>query len=62
MFTEKQLKNFSSYRRVQMSGKWNMFDPRACRATGLSDEEYTFVMNNYIQLRDAVDGALLPQA
>ena len=38
-----------------MSGKWNMFDPRAGRATGLTDKEFTFVMDNYIPLQDAVD-------
>ena len=55
MFTEKQLKNFISYRHVQMSGKWNRFDPGAGGATGLTDKEFTFVMDNYIPLRDAVD-------
>lgn len=59
MFTAKQLQDFIAYRKVQMGGKWNMFDPQARRATKLSESEYIFVMKNYNALKKEVDGALL---
>jgi len=55
MFTAKQLQDFKAYRKVQMGGKYNMFDPRAVRATKLSDAEYSFVMKNYVRLREAAE-------
>jgi hypothetical protein len=55
MFTEQQLQNFKTYRKVQMSGRWNMFYPLAQQATGLSDEEYVFVMENYTALQITAD-------
>jgi len=57
MFTDKQMKDFIAYRKVQMGGKWNMFDPQARRATKLSESEYVFVMKNYVALRDAAEKA-----
>jgi hypothetical protein len=58
MFTEKQLKDFKAYRKVQMGGRWNMFDPQARRATGLERDEYLFVMENYSELQKEVDNQL----
>jgi hypothetical protein len=55
MFTAKQLQDFKAYRKVQMGGKYNMFDPRAVRATKLADTEYSFVMKNYVALQKEVD-------
>jgi len=57
MFTAKQLQDFQAYRKVQMGGKWNMFDPRAFQATGLSESKYMFVMRNYSALQKEVDDA-----
>lgn len=54
MFTAKQLQDFIVYRKVQLSGMDNMFDPRAVRATGLSESEYIFVMKNYEALKREV--------
>jgi hypothetical protein len=59
MFTAKQLQDFKAYRKVQLGGKWNMFDPRATRATGLSESEYIFVMKNYVKLREAAEAAVV---
>lgn len=55
MFTQKQLKDFKAYRKVQMGGRWNMFDPQARQATGLEQAEYTFVIKNYNELKAEVD-------
>jgi len=53
LFTVDQIANFKAYRKVQMGGRYNMFDRRAIDATGLSKDEYMFVMNNYGQLETA---------
>jgi len=52
-FTNQQLKNFAKYVRVQLSGRYNMFDPRARAAAGMSEDEYIFVMENYDKLKEA---------
>lgn len=46
---------FQAYERVRKSGRWNMFDPRARRATGLTAEEYAEVMRRYSELRAQAD-------
>ena len=53
LFTEKQLKQYAAYERVRQSGGYNMFDPRARQETGLTKEDYAFVMDNFTALRDA---------
>lgn len=50
-FTQEQLNNFNAYRKVQMRGKYNMFDSRAIDATNLTKHEYAFVMDNYSALK-----------
>jgi len=52
-FTNQQLQNFKKYVRVQMGGRYNMFDLRARAATGLDADEYVFVMENYDALKEA---------
>jgi len=52
-FTEAQISNFKAYEKVRASGKYNMFDPRAIRASGLPQSEYIFVMDNYTALEAA---------
>jgi hypothetical protein len=38
---------FQAYEKVRVRGRWNMYDPRAQRATGLTDKEYMAVLSNY---------------
>lgn len=52
-FTFIQLSNWERYEKVRKGGRFNMFDPRARASTGLSDEDYLFVMENYGALADA---------
>ena len=52
-FTNQQLQNFKKYVHVQMGGRYNMFDPRARAAAGMSEDEYIFVMKNYSALKEA---------
>ncbi|MFA7278950.1 MAG: hypothetical protein WC100_02540 [Sterolibacterium sp.] len=53
-FTFAQLNNWRAYEKVRLGGRWNMFDPSARRATGLTPEEYSFTIANYSALREAV--------
>ena len=53
-FTKKQLNDFKKYEAVRKSGKYNMFDPRARRATGLDKDDYLFVMDHYSGLSPLV--------
>jgi len=54
-FTAKQIGNYKKYERVRISGRWNMYDPKARAATGMNKDEYTFVMKNFQALRDAAN-------
>lgn len=38
---------FMKYYDVQMGGAYNMLDPRACKLTGLSKEDYFDIIKNY---------------
>ena len=55
IFTVQQILNFRKYLRVQMNGDYNMFDPRARAATGISREDYIFVMEHYSELKAQYD-------
>ena len=50
-FTPQDIADWKAYERVRERGAYNMFDPRARRATGLSGERYSFVMRHYSALR-----------
>jgi len=52
-FTNQQLQNFKKYFGVQMGGRYNMFDPRARAATGMTEDEYVFCMEHYGELEEA---------
>ena len=54
-FTKKQLNNYKSYELIRKSGTYNMFSPQARLASGLSKDEYLFVMENYGDLKSAVE-------
>lgn len=54
-FTAEQIKDWKAYEKVRRGGRFNMFDPRARRATGLSAERYSFVINNFSELKTAAE-------
>ena len=54
-FTQKQLENWRAYEDVREAGFWNMFDPQARSASGLSKDAYMFVMKNYTPMRAAYE-------
>ena len=53
-FNHDDLADWRAYERVRAGGRFNMFDPRARRMSGLSADRYSFVMSNYSKLRDAM--------
>ena len=55
-FTAQQLDNFLKYETVRKSGKYHMWDMRAIQKSGLTQEEYFFVMKHYLQLREQAQG------
>jgi hypothetical protein len=52
-YTDKEIKAFRAYESIRRAGLYNMFDARARLATGLTKEEYLFVMENYSELKEA---------
>jgi len=54
-FTAEQLADFKAFRFVQGSGKYNMLDPKARQATGMTPEQYEFTMANYKALQTIAD-------
>ena len=50
-FTADQLADFLAFCKVQSSGTFNMLDPRARKAAGLTSGRYLFVLGNYDALR-----------
>lgn len=53
VFTDIDLDNWRAYERVRKSGKWNMFFPEARRASGLEDDDYSFCIRWYSELKEA---------
>lgn len=39
-FTAEQIDHWLAYEKVRKSGRYNMFDPRARKASKLTDEQY----------------------
>lgn len=50
-FTNDQMANWMSYEEVRLSGEYNMMDSNARESSGLTEEEYLFVMMNYTELK-----------
>jgi hypothetical protein len=44
---------FDEYKKVQMSGEFNMFDPQARAMTSLSKDEWITIMQEYSKLDKA---------
>lgn len=52
-FTPNQIDNFRQYEEVREEGIYNMFAPQALEMTGLTKQDYIFVMENYSELKAA---------
>ena len=57
-YTSKQLADWKVYECIRKDGRFNMFDPRAREATGLSLKSYSFVMQNYSRLKEEIAKAI----
>lgn len=49
---EEQKKMYIAYEEVRLSGAVNMFDRFAIKLTGLTEKQYSWVMNNYTKLKN----------
>lgn len=49
--TAQQIENWELYEQVRQGGRFNMFDPRARKSTGLSKEDYVYCLKNYSTLK-----------
>ena len=49
---------WESYRWVQKSGMYNMFDPNAREMTELTKNEWLYIMKNYSELETKYEGEL----
>ncbi len=56
LFEPAALEAWKKYERVRKGGRYNMFDPRARQQTGLSREQYSFVIKHYSDLKEAIHG------
>lgn len=59
-FTKEDLADWKAYEKVRTGGRWNMFDPRARKATRLSSERYLFVMHWFSELKAAIENSKAP--
>lgn len=48
---KQRLADWMKYEKVRASGRFNMFDPGARQATGLSRERYLYVLYHYSTLK-----------
>ena len=48
--------DFKEYKRVQQSGMFNMFDPRAREMTSLSKDQWITIIKNYSELKNKYIG------
>ena len=56
-YTDEQLEYmYNAYEEVRVSGEYNMFDPNARIASGLSKEQYIFVIQYYNELKRKFGG------
>jgi hypothetical protein len=54
-YSDRDIVDWRSYERVRLTGKFNMFDPRAIDMTGLTRERYIFIMEHYNQIQNQVN-------
>lgn len=50
-FTNDELAQYDAFEEVRLQGDYNMASGEARRATGLSRDEYTFVIKNFSELQ-----------
>ena len=52
-FTQQEIANWEKCEKVRQSGEFNMFAIQAQEASGLTYDEFMFVMKNYSELANA---------
>lgn len=54
-FTKEQIVNYKLFEQVRASGRYNMYHPNARIASGLTEDEYDFVKDNFVELREQAE-------
>ena len=60
-FTKRQVADWRAYEKVRASGKWNMWDVAAQKASGLRRADYLFCIQHYTALKEAAAAQLLAE-
>lgn len=55
-FTAQQLADWKVYEKFRQSGRWSICDLRARKESGLDNERYEFMIQNYSELQAAAQG------
>jgi hypothetical protein len=55
--TTEQIEDWESFEEIRATNRFNMFDPAARIATGLTREQFLFCMANYDALKAAYEAA-----
>ena len=53
-FSDRDIVDWRSYERVRLTGRFNMFDPRAREMTGMTRERYIFILEQYSNIQDQI--------
>ena len=53
-FSDRDIVDWRNYERIRLTGKFNMFDPRAREIVGLSKERYIFILEHYSNIQDQI--------
>jgi hypothetical protein len=54
-YSDDVINDWRRYERVRLGGAYNMFDPRAREATGLTQDRYVFILKHYSEIKLAAD-------
>ena len=54
-YSQEVINDWKRYERVRSGGAYNMFDPRAREATGLTQERYVFLLKHYVDIAKQIE-------
>jgi len=54
-YSREVINDWKRYERVRLGGAYNMFDPRAREATGLTQERYVFLLKHYADIAEQIE-------
>jgi hypothetical protein len=54
-YSDEVINDWKRYERVRLGGAFNMFDPRAREATGLTSDRYVFILKHYSDIVEQIE-------